>query len=332
MKNSLILCLILSLTFVLNAFPLQAAGAKGSSVNEKATLLKLDKEIAKMAAKKGILEAFVSVAVDDTVLFPLFGFPVDGKEACQKLLEKKELKGHSFTWEPVFSDVSKSGDLGYTWGKYKRPAKEAKEAKETKATKETAEKKKKPEDSYGYYGTIWRKQADGSWKVVVSQGLIGLKDLNGKRLPSKIIRSKADEITLQVFDAERAFSMHSVKKGIVQAFHHYLDDSGVALSQDGPPRTKKDYAKALESLKENPPKGESRLFWNPFYSFVSSSGDLAYNYGPYTYSMTSPDGRTKIKYGYFVTVWKKQKDNTWKFVFDGGNESLNHEKPPRGRD
>jgi hypothetical protein len=26
-------------------------------------------------------------------------------------------------------------------------------------------------------------------------------------------------------------------------------------------------------------------------------------------------------YGVYVTVWKKQSDNSWKFVLDGGNDT-----------
>jgi ketosteroid isomerase-like protein len=56
--------------------------------------------------------------------------------------------------------------------------------------------------------------------------------------------------------------------------------------------------------------------WEPVFSFVSVSGDMAYNYGPYKYTATDAKGNQQTGYGYFVTVWKKQPDNSWKFVLD----------------
>ena len=67
--------------------------------------------------------------------------------------------------------------------------------------------------------------------------------------------------------------------------------------------------------------------WEPVYSHAAASGDMAYNYGPYTYTASDAKGNIQKGYGYFITIWKKQPDNTWKFVFDGGNQSL-----PPGRE
>ncbi len=58
-------------------------------------------------------------------------------------------------WEPQKGEVAQSGDLGYTWGKY---------------TVETKDKDGKPVKSHGKYLNVWKKQANGSWKVVVDIG------------------------------------------------------------------------------------------------------------------------------------------------------------------
>lgn len=36
----------------------------------------------------------------------------------------------------------------------------------------------------------------------------------------------------------------------------------------------------------------------------------------YTYSVTDSTGETKSSSGIFHTVWKRQADGTWKFVWD----------------
>ena len=58
-------------------------------------------------------------------------------------------------WEPIYADVAASGDLGYTIGKWTRMGKDSTGAQTT---------------ARGTYLTVWRKQADGSWKVVADTG------------------------------------------------------------------------------------------------------------------------------------------------------------------
>ncbi len=120
----------------------------------------------------------------------------------------------------------------------------------------------------------------------------------------------------------------AVKNGAAEAFYRFIDDKGIALTTAGPPLTKQAYARFLAAAKEKKETGNRKntLEWEPLYSHVSASGDMAYNYGPYKYTGTDAKGNTRVGYGYFITVWKKQPDNSWKFVFDGGNQG-----PPPGK-
>jgi ketosteroid isomerase-like protein len=59
------------------------------------------------------------------------------------------------TWEPTMAFASAAGDLGYTLGTWKS----------TRLAANRAERV-----STGKYVTIWRKQADGSWKVAFDGG------------------------------------------------------------------------------------------------------------------------------------------------------------------
>lgn len=64
-------------------------------------------------------------------------------------------EGTTLTWTPVKADMAASGDLGYTYGNYVYTAKN---------------KEGKPVANYGKYTSIWKKQKDGQWKVVVDMG------------------------------------------------------------------------------------------------------------------------------------------------------------------
>jgi ketosteroid isomerase-like protein len=62
----------------------------------------------------------------------------------------------SLTWEPLQADAGAAGDLGYTNGRY--------EARFRDATGN-------PVARTGRYLTVWKKQADGTWKVVRDIGV-----------------------------------------------------------------------------------------------------------------------------------------------------------------
>jgi ketosteroid isomerase-like protein len=63
-----------------------------------------------------------------------------------------EDKTFSLTWTPERIEVSASGDLGYTYGNYK-----VKSANSTETQSEQIHN----------YATIWRKQKDSTWKVIL---------------------------------------------------------------------------------------------------------------------------------------------------------------------
>jgi len=273
--------------------------------DEKSNLLEKDREIAAASSRHGILEAIHPFLADDALLFPLKGHPIVGRSTCEKLMKQEEIKNRAgrLTWEPVGADVSAAGDLGYTYGHFDLPAGEGKK-------------------DLIYYGMIWKKDTGGNWKVAVCQRLVLLENLSQKPLDMKLDRSKADERTGDVIATEYAFAKYAGEKGIIEAFHQFIADTGIALGPSGTPRTKETYAGALAAARkrEKSSAGKALLEWEPVFSYVAESGDMAYNFGPYTYTGTRADGTVETGHGYFLTVWKKQPDNTWKFVFDGGNE------------
>jgi ketosteroid isomerase-like protein len=54
--------------------------------------------------------------------------------------------------------------------------------------------------------------------------------------------------------------------------------------------------------------------WKPLGADVSDSGDLGYTWGV-AESGPGKDGPFK-PYGIYVTIWKRQADGKWKFVYD----------------
>ena len=113
--------------------------------------------------------------------------------------------------------------------------------------------------------------------------------------------------------ADIAFSKLSEQKGMRTAFLHYLDSNGVLLRPDHHPITGKEAFHFLQNINDS----SFTLTWAPERGEVALSGDLGYTYGLYTY--TTKD--TTLQ-GTYVSVWKKQKDGSWKYVLDSGNPGV----------
>lgn len=279
------------------------------SENMETGLLIRDQELSRSSGKKGILVALSMFMAEDGILLPANGHPLYGKpggEILQKQMDRS-LPGTGLTWEPLQAGVSSAGDLGYTHGRF------------------LLEPGKKPASGtikYGYYLTVWKRKPGGPWQVAFSQGLILFNELNQPAPGSerRIDETKVDEVTREVLAVEREFSSYSQKKGTREAFYRYIDERGMALGNSGEPRTKKDFAPVPGKESNLPVAGGAVLSWEPMDTLISSSGDMAFNYGPYIYTVTGLDGKPESYYGYFATVWKKERDQSWKFLIDGGNQ------------
>ena len=62
---------------------------------------------------------------------------------------------YQLTWTPTDAMMGPSGDMGYTWGHFEGRGKDV---------------NGNPVLTSGRYITVWRKQPDGSWKVVLDAG------------------------------------------------------------------------------------------------------------------------------------------------------------------
>lgn len=119
------------------------------------SLVDAERAFSRAAVKNGIAPAFFRfIDKNGIVLNP--GGPLD-RNAYRKLSSQKPEKGwdKKLSWRPIFTRVSRSGDLGYNFGPY-----------QLTITKPDGT----PESRSGYFFTVWKKKADGSWKFVLDGG------------------------------------------------------------------------------------------------------------------------------------------------------------------
>ncbi len=125
-------------------------------------------------------------------------------------------------------------------------------------------------------------------------------------------------VTDEIIKTDEAFSVMSKQKGMKKAFIEYMDDEGILLRPGHPPIVGAD---AIEYLSQSNDTAFT-LTWKPSAAEVSSSADLGFTYGIYLLQLHD----TSLS-GTYVSIWKKQKDNTWKFILDTGNEGIKNNTP-----
>lgn len=118
----------------------------------------------------------------------------------------------------------------------------------------------------------------------------------------------------EILETEQSFAKMAKEEGIQKAFLHYAAEDAVLMRNNNLVVGKK----AMAAHFENQPTKNTKvsLTWKPDFVEVAASGDLGYTYGKYTYSFVDADGNVIENKGIFHTVWKRQANGTWKFVWD----------------
>jgi ketosteroid isomerase-like protein len=119
----------------------------------KMILFDLEARFAKDVLERGGA-AFADWIAEDGVELGNGQAPVVGKVAIAKS-SAWDPKVYQLTWTPTDATMGPSGDIGYTWGHFEGHSKDANGNSVT---------------TTGRYITIWRKEPDGKWKVVLDAG------------------------------------------------------------------------------------------------------------------------------------------------------------------
>jgi ketosteroid isomerase-like protein len=283
MQRSLIIWSLAALA----AFPSLAA-----TVDRQAALdamVAAEKSFAKAAAEKGTRSAFLEYLADDSLVL------APGLAPGKATWQARPVRPALLSWYPIVADVSLAGDLGYTTGPWEyRP-----------------KGKDDPNVLHGFFTTLWRRQADGSYKVEFDGGMStpappasATEVKIAKASPAKVEDPpKVDEMAGHgaLFAADRTFASAAAAKGAAAAYAGVLADNARFHHEGAIPVVSK--KAILANLAAHPVK----MSWLPIQSRISSSGDLGY---------TAGKEQIGDDQGYYLRIWKKQADGTWKVVLD----------------
>lgn len=143
--------LVLFLALSVVAGLLGAPVVDAQTADERA-IREADLAWAKAGAAKDLERTLSFMADDATEMVP--NTPTaTGKTALRKAWgDMFSAPGFAISWQPTKVEVARGGDLGYSIGAYQTTMND---------------KSGKPVTDRGKYVTIWKKQADGTWKVIV---------------------------------------------------------------------------------------------------------------------------------------------------------------------
>jgi ketosteroid isomerase-like protein len=119
------------------------------------------------------------------------------------------------------------------------------------------------------------------------------------------------EAARAMVEAEKKFYQTGQENGTRAAFLAFLADDAVVF-RPGPVNGKQAWEKRAETGPD--------LIWEPTFAAIARSADLGYTTGPAKWRANKKDEKF-LGYGQFVSIWKKQKDGSWKVALDLGIEN-----------
>jgi ketosteroid isomerase-like protein len=259
------------------------------------SLVSAERAFAAAGLADGIRASFMAFFSDSAIAFS--PAPYIFKDVVGKRPPPDNPHARTLRWEPVAGDIASSGDLGYTMGPYAM-------------TDNTAEH---APTSYGFFLSVWKREAGGGWKVVLDAGTEATEEmkkyfgtpfrpLGNERAPSGGLPVPH---LRTLYRLDRALAERQGTVGLRRAYGAVLDAGARALREGvGPIVGKKSILAHLDTVRTG-------RFLSPLGAGLSRAGDIGYTYGAYalTAGATTPAG-------YYVHVWKRGARSSWRLVVD----------------
>jgi ketosteroid isomerase-like protein len=248
-----------------------------------AALVEAERSFSRASGELGIREAFLAYFADDGISFEPDPAPAVERIRTWPAPQRPRL----LSWDPVFADISRAGDMGYTTGPTRfedlGPA---------------------PQPvRHGYYFSVWRRQADGAWRVAIDAGV----GTPGAESPAPPLRAAAAPAPASGDAGEAAgaraaiFALEREPGADMQRFaqESRLHRSGLF------PVLGREAVQADLVQRAGPTRCE------PADVIVAASADLAYSYGSFARAAAKDAAAER---GYYLRVWKRAPDGAWEIV------------------
>ena len=254
-------------------------------------------------------DSTISLLASDVVYLRAGAPAVYGLDGARELLASNPPSTGGAAWLPVGGGVSDDLLAAYTYG--------------ITARRSDATNRLDPPDTairFERYIAYWVRSRSQPWRIAAyaevggpSAGEANL-DTTQTTPPVRRLPAPRAAVASAVRAADSLFSDVAYRLGLAVAFSGAVAPTGAVFGSPqlvvGP-----DAVRAYYSAQS----GGTSLAWHPVYASGAGSGDLGFTIGDYLLTARGPSGAAVQRVGKYLTVWKRQKDGTWKFVIDGGN-------------
>ena len=268
------------------------AGAAALAADRSAELTQLvmtEREFAARAQQVNARQAFVEYFAADAILFTPFATP-----AFPGLRDGPDW-GVDIQWRPVAAAISGAADMGFTTG--------------------PTEYRRAPTDAplrYGHYTSVWRRQQDGRYRVLIDIGISHAAPQTraddwslGQAARSLPARSAGEQAAATA--ALRALDMHTgaaARDATATALARVIADGArVHLSGQVPVVGRAAALALLEAL-------DHGYEWSPEGVVVAESGDFGFVYGRGRWQGKQTAASGELAY---LNLWQRDADE-WKLI------------------
>jgi ketosteroid isomerase-like protein len=266
--------------------------AQNTISSELEALADAERAFARAATQKGIRDSFLEFFADDAIAFN--PAPISAKDRLRSRPARR-FSEYELRWEPRTGDIAASGELGWLTGP----------STFIDHTSPNAQ------PQHGNYLSVWRRQADGAWRVLIDIGSEPPQAVPFEpgftRFPFHARYAGGEGQTASataLLAADKALNAQITAAGAPEAYGE-VTTSASRLHRSGfmPPIG----AAAIRSwMKENSPAMTASTGTVD----VARSGDLGYSYGTYDVKAAQP------QHGAYVRVWQRDALRKWLLVAD----------------
>ena len=269
------------------ATPLPPTTPRQPTDADRDSLAASELAFAKRSVEQGMRAAFIEYFADDGINFA----PDPGNTRARYRARPEAIEPFILDWHPAIAAVARAGDLGFTTGPYTITGR-------APAVREPAQ---------GMFFSVWRRQPDGDWRVIVDGGAptrAPVPDAAFGEDPQPLISiakaaGAAGQKTLFELEAQPLFGEPAAANG----YAALLADEARLVIGPTPPALGRDAIVALLAERQ------LKFRWETLAAGVSRSDDLGYSYGR-LHLLAAREKTT----GHYVHVWMRDRGGHWRIV------------------
>lgn len=269
-------------------------------------LLQADLSRSDTVGRLGIVPGLSGTFTDDAI-YLRGGLPLlRGRDAVRAVLQaEKSIAGAAARWQPVRAEVSRDRKSGYTYGFAVIAGPQA----------------GPPVIRVDRYIAFWRRVGT-QWKISAYAETYGSPP-ESIALPEEAAKGVLADVEMSprggVLDAIRLadaeFSRDATRSGTGAAFGRYAAADAQVFSAAG------EFITGPDAIRDSfgPATSRSSLVWHPVEGEMALSGDIGFTVGNAVFTDERDGAPPLVRYSKYLTVWKKQRDGSWRYVVDGGS-------------